>query len=108
LVSYGNASRSTAFQKQVDSTVQMLMAMNYDICEDAAYEAALVSNADVNVAQCVIDGAVAAPAVCRHMLNGGCYRSDCQFSHDVDGHTCSFWLRGRCGKGNTCKYARFQ
>jgi len=107
-VPYGNmslsGSLSSVFQKQVDSTVQMLMAMNFDICEDVAYEAALVSNADVNVAQHVIDGAVAAPAVCRHMLNGGCYRSDCQFSHDVDGHTCSFWLRGRCGKGNTCRF----
>jgi len=103
-ISQGPSSFTNNFQKQVDSTVQMLMAMNYDICEDAAYEAALVSNADVNVAQHVIDGAVSAPAVCRHTLNGGCYRSDCQFSHDVDGHTCSFWLRGRCGKGNCCRF----
>eukprot|EP00555_Chaetoceros_dichaeta_P014754 CAMPEP_0198274260 /NCGR_PEP_ID=MMETSP1447-20131203/59671_1 /TAXON_ID=420782 /ORGANISM="Chaetoceros dichaeta, Strain CCMP1751" /LENGTH=722 /DNA_ID=CAMNT_0043968319 /DNA_START=114 /DNA_END=2279 /DNA_ORIENTATION=+ len=103
-ISQGSSNFTNNFQKQVDSTVQMLMAMNYDICEDSAYEAALVSNADVNVAQHVIDGAVAAPAVCRHMLNDGCYRSDCQFSHDVDGHTCSFWLRGRCGKGNCCKF----
>lgn len=102
--SYGSMSRSSPFQKQLDSTVQMLMAMNHDICEDAAYEAALVSNGDVNVAQHVIDGALAAPPVCRHMLNGGCYRSDCQYDHNVDGHTCSFWLRGRCGKGNTCKF----
>lgn len=103
-ISQGSSNFTNNFQKQVDSTVQMLMAMNYDICEDSAYEAALVSNADVNVAQHVIDGAVAAPPVCRHMLNDGCYRSDCQFSHDVDGHTCSFWLRGRCGKGDGCKF----
>jgi len=78
--------------------------MNYDLCEEAAHEAALVSNADVNVAQHVIDGALSAPPVCRHMLHDGCYRSDCQFSHDVDGHTCLFWLRGRCGKRDSCKF----
>jgi hypothetical protein len=39
------------------------------------------------------------------MLNDGCYRSDCHFSHDVDGHTCLFWLRGRCGKGDSgCRF----
>jgi len=92
------------FQKQLDSAVEILLAMNYDVCRDASYEAALVSNADVNVAQHVIDGVLSAPPVCRHMLNDGCYRSDCHFSHDVDGHTCLFWLRGRCGKGNSCRF----
>lgn len=92
------------FKKQLDSAVEILMAMNYDVCLEAAHEAALVSNADVNVAQHVIDGALAAPPVCRHMLNDGCYRSDCQFSHDVDGHTCLFWLRGRCRSGDSCKF----
>lgn len=93
------------FQKQLDSAVEILLAMNYDICREAAHEAALVSNADVNIAQHVIDGALAAPPVCRHLLNDGCYRSDCHFSHDVDGHTCLFWLRGRCGKGaDSCRF----
>ena len=92
------------FQKQLESAIEILLAMNYDIGRDAAHEAALVSNADVNVAQHVIDGALSAPPVCRHMLNDGCYRSDCHFSHDVDGHTCLFWLRGRCGKVNSCRF----
>lgn len=92
------------FQKQLDSAVEILLAMNYDVCRDASHEAALVSNADVNVAQHVIDGVLSAPPVCRHMLTDGCYRSDCHFSHDVDGHTCLFWLRGRCGKGNSCRF----
>lgn len=92
------------FQKQLDSAVEILLAMNYDVYRDAAHEAALVSNADVNIAQHVIDGALAAPPVCRHLLNDGCYRSDCHFSHDVDGHTCLFWLRGRCGKGDGCRF----
>jgi hypothetical protein len=99
----GGNLNSGFYNNNIDSAVQILMAMNYDICEEAATEAALVSNADVNVAQHVIDGAVAAPPVCRHMLNDGCYRSDCQFSHDVDGHTCLFWLKGRCGKQG-CKF----
>ena len=99
----GGNLNSTFYNNQVDSTVQWLMAMNFDLCEEAAYEAVLVSNADVNVAQHVVDGAISAPPVCRHMLNDGCYRSDCQFSHDVDGHTCLFWLKGRCGK-HDCKF----
>lgn len=99
-----NNSLPALFQKQLDSAVEILMAMNYDLCRDAAHDAGLVSNANVNVAQHVIDGALHAPPVCRHMLNGGCYRSDCHFSHDVDGHTCLFWLRGRCGKKDTCRF----
>ncbi len=99
-----NNSIPALFEKQLASAVQILLAMNYDLCEEAAHEAALVSNADVNIAQHVIDGALSAPPVCRHMLHDGCYRSDCQFSHDVDGHTCLFWLKGRCGKGDTCKF----
>jgi hypothetical protein len=95
---------SAYFQQLWDSAVEMLLTMNHDLSEEAAAEAALVANADVNVAQYIIDAALGAPAVCRHMLNDGCYRSDCQFSHDIDGHTCLFWLRGRCGKGNSCRF----
>jgi len=92
------------FQKQLDSATQILLSMNATIGEEAAMEAALVSDNDVNVAQYVIDGAMSAPPICRHMLHDGCYRSDCQFSHDVEGHTCLFWLRGRCGKGDGCRF----
>lgn len=95
---------SALLQQQMDSATQILMSMNVDLGEEAAAEAALVSNADVNVAQYVLDGAMTAPPVCRHMLNNACYRSDCQFSHDVEGHTCLFWLRGRCGKGTSCRF----
>ena len=85
-------------------TVQLLLTMNYDLSEEAAREAAKVApNADVNIAQHVLDQAMSAPPVCRHMLHDACYRSDCQFSHDVEGHTCLFWLRGKCGKHN-CKF----
>ena len=90
--------------QQVQSTAEILLTMNHSLGEHAAYEAAMVSNADINVAQYVIDGAMGAAPVCRHLLNGGCYRSDCQFSHDVDGHTCLFWIRGRCNKGDECQF----
>jgi len=93
------------FQQQVDSCVEILLSMNGEIGEAAATEAALMANADFNVAQYVIDRALTAPPVCRHMLHDGCYRSDCQFSHDVEGHTCLFWLRGRCTKPvSVCKF----
>ena len=94
------------FQEQLDSAVQILLAMNYDVCEEAAHEAALVSKADVDVAQHVINEAVA-PPVCRHLMNRGCYRSDCHYSHDVDGQTCLFYLRRRCNanrKGEACRF----
>lgn len=92
------------FQQQWDMSVEMLLSMNPDLGEEAAAEAALIANADPNVAQHVINQALMAPPVCRHMLNDHCYRSDCQFSHDVEGHTCLFWIRGRCGKGPSCRF----
>ena len=93
------------FQKQLDSATQILLSMNATLGEEAATEAALVSDCDINVAQYVVDGAMSAPPICRHALHDGCYRSDCQFSHDIDGHTCLFWLRGRCGKGSDgCRF----
>jgi len=92
------------FQQQIESVVEMLLSMNPDLSAEAASDAAILGGGDANVAQFVIDGALSAPPVCRHMLNDGCYRSDCQFSHDVEGHTCLFWLRGRCGKRDTCRF----
>lgn len=87
------------------TTVEMLLSMNADLSEEAALAAAMESpQADVNVAQYLIDCVLAAPPVCRHLLQNGCYRSDCQFSHDIDNHTCLFWLKGRCGKGTQCRF----
>ena len=101
-----NESNSTATftHQQWESAVEILLSMNVDLSEEAAQDAARLANADFNVAQYIVDAAVSAPPVCRHMLHDGCYRSDCQFSHDVEGHTCAFWLRGRCGKGPSCKF----
>jgi len=104
MMALSSSVRSDLFQQQLDSATQILLSMNGSLGEEAATEAAMVSNNDINIAQYVIDGAMAAPPVCRHALQGGCYRSDCHFSHDVEGHTCLFWLRGRCGKGESCRF----
>jgi hypothetical protein len=99
-----NVSNNKYFQQQWDSCVEILLSMNQELSEEAAAEAGLMANTDFNVAQYIVDAAMSAPPVCRHMLHDGCYRSDCQFSHDMEGHTCLFWLRGRCGKGTSCKF----
>ena len=104
VVPSSSSSYNQYFQQQWDSCVEILLSMNHDLSEDAASEAGLMANADFNIAQYIVDAAMSAKPVCRHMLHDGCYRSDCQFSHDVEGHTCLFWLRGRCGKGNSCKF----
>mmetsp|Transcript_6662 Transcript_6662/g.19499 ORF Transcript_6662/g.19499 Transcript_6662/m.19499 type:complete len:926 (-) Transcript_6662:3342-6119(-) len=91
-------------QQQLDSAIDILLSMNPDLCEEAAREAAIMAKADFNVAQYIIDASLSAPPICRHMLQDGCYRSDCAFSHVMDGHSCTFWMRGRCGKGASCKF----
>lgn len=91
-------------QQLLESTVQILLSLNLSLSESAAREAVQVTDNDVNVAQYILEKAMSAPPVCRHMLNNTCYRSDCQFSHDVKGHTCLFWLKGRCGKGDSCRF----
>jgi hypothetical protein len=100
----GGGNNNIFFQQQLNSCVEILLSMNQDLSEEAAYQAGLLANTDFNLAQHIIDSALTAPPICRHMLSDGCYRSDCTFSHDVDGHTCLFWVRGRCGKGSTCKF----
>ncbi|KAJ3391843.1 hypothetical protein HDU84_005194 [Entophlyctis sp. JEL0112] len=44
------------------------------------------------------------PEVCRHLLAGGCYRSDCWFSHDVSSIPCKFYLSGYCMRGDECPF----
>lgn len=98
------AQQDQYFQQQWSMAIEMLLSLNPELGEEAAAEAALMANADPNIAMYIINQALHAPPVCRHMLNDHCYRSDCQFSHDVEGHTCLFWIRGRCGKGPSCRF----
>lgn len=92
-------------QHHIRNTAEILRSMHVDLSEDAAYAASVLAGADVNVAQHVVEQALAQLPVCRHLLADGCYRADCSFSHDIDSHTCLFWLRTRCGKGaSQCRF----
>ncbi|KAI9206404.1 uncharacterized protein BJ171DRAFT_566741 [Polychytrium aggregatum] len=42
--------------------------------------------------------------ICRHFLAGGCYRSDCWYSHDTRDVICKFWAKGFCSKGSGCEF----
>lgn len=95
---------STDPTAMLQTTFDILVHMNPDMGQDAIFQAATMAGSDPGVAQYLMDCAMTAPPVCRHLLNNGCYRSDCSFSHDLEGHTCVFWLRGRCGKGSACQF----
>jgi DNA-nicking Smr family endonuclease len=47
---------------------------------------------------------------CRHLLNGGCYKKGCTFSHDFENITCKYWLLERgctsfsIADGGTCPF----
>jgi hypothetical protein len=87
-----------------EAAMEMILSMNPDVSEEAAAAACLVAHNDVNLAQYLVEQALAAPAVCRHLLSSGCYRADCQYSHDIENHTCLFWMKGRCREGSSCKF----
>lgn len=99
-----HADPAVLMEEHQYATVEMLLSMNAELGEEAAAAATSLTG-DVNMAQYLIDTVLSSPPVCRNVLSGaGCYRSDCSFSHDIDGYTCAFWLRGRCGKGQSCRF----
>lgn len=77
---------------------EVLLSMNPELSMGASFAAAATCQGNIAAAQYVINKAATAPPICRHLLNAGCYRSDCQFSHSIDSHTCIFWLKGRCSR----------
>ena len=90
---------------QIHHTAELLLGMNVELSPDAAYAASLLASADVNVAQYILEQVLAELPVCRHLLQDGrCYRADCSFSHDLETHTCLFWLKSRCSKGSACRF----
>jgi hypothetical protein len=90
--------------QQIEATAELLLSIQNDLSTNAAWTASMMAYGDVNIAYYLIEQALNAPPICRHMLQYACYRADCAFSHDVDGHTCTFWLKGRCGKGDSCRF----
>lgn len=81
---------------------EILLSMNPDLSLTASLAASDMCQGNPTAAQYLINAAAAAPPICRHLLNAGCYRADCQFSHDIDSHTCIFWLKGRCARQYDC------
>jgi hypothetical protein len=95
--------------------------MNYNLGHEAASLASLLTNGDLNLAQYLIEAARSITLggyglnnyhqrrksrICRHELQGTCYRADCPYSHDIAGVTCLFWLKGRChhSDGSSCRF----
>ena len=77
------------------------------IGQEASFHAAMLSKGNINIAQHLISRAESAPPVCRDLLtSSNCYKFDCPFSHDLENHTCSFWMKGRCRKSrpDECKF----
>ena len=71
-----------------------------DLCYDAAYEATCMAHNNTILAQYIISSAFTQMPICKHLLNDGkCYRADCTFNHNIDHHTCVFWMKSRgCSK----------
>eukprot|EP01135_Chromosphaera_perkinsii_P008578 Nk52_evm20s1401 gene=Nk52_evmTU20s1401 len=42
--------------------------------------------------------------VCRYFLEGGCYRANCWYSHEIETAVCKFWIQGCCFKGDECPF----
>lgn len=84
--------------------VEVLVAYNPNVTHDTCTAALSLVNVHVPAAHQLIQQALQAPPVCRHLLQDGCYRKDCQFSHDVEHHTCLFWMRGACNQGPNCRF----
>ena len=84
------------FNPDDDYWLEYLWHYQPDVSMEAATEALHVTGHDPALALALVS--YQAPPICRHLLQHKCYRRDCQFSHDLDNHTCLFWLRGRCEK----------
>ncbi|KAI9293228.1 hypothetical protein K502DRAFT_325424 [Neoconidiobolus thromboides FSU 785] len=50
------------------------------------------------------DTTIKKPQVCRHFIEGSCFRKDCWFSHSLDSTVCKFWLKGFCANGDSCHF----
>jgi len=86
-------------------TAEVLLHMNAELSPEAAYCAAHLASSDINVAQYILEQVASELPVCRHLLQDGrCYRADCSFSHDIESHTCVFWLKSRCTKNTACRF----
>ncbi|GMI13433.1 hypothetical protein TrLO_g4180 [Triparma laevis f. longispina] len=104
-ISTGTPSLPTATQTKVNTLLPYLHSLHPTISQPALQLSLTLSRCSVPLASYLLDRAGSLPPICRHLLSGGCYRSDCIYSHDMSRHTCTFWLRGRCKEvDETCKF----
>lgn len=84
----------------LDDCVEILLAYNshLPLSRSAAVDASTVAQNIPAHAQYLIEAAIAAPPVCRHLLNEGCYLKDCTYSHVIG--ACLFWIKGLCRLSN--------
>ena len=84
--------------------IEYLQSINVELGYEAGGASLQLAGGDPQLAQHIIQSAFSAPPVCRHLLAGGCYRSDCTFSHEVEEHTCLFWLGASVLRSATVRF----
>ncbi|KAJ3407354.1 hypothetical protein CcCBS67573_g01310 [Chytriomyces confervae] len=75
-----------------------LLNLNWDSSESRAPAQAYSSEANHTQQSSM------SQTICRHLLSGGCYRSDCWFSHDLSNTVCKYFLQGFCSNGDECPF----
>jgi Smr domain len=93
-------------QEQYPVVAQYVHSLYPDVSEDAVWAATMMANGVWNVAAHLVECATMQLPLCRNLsTHGRCYRADCSFGHDIESHTCVFWLKGTCTKGAAqCKF----
>ncbi|GMH54608.1 hypothetical protein TrRE_jg292, partial [Triparma retinervis] len=91
-------------QREVSEMAGYAQTLHPQVSAGALLVALTLAQNDVALASFILNRALTLPPICRHLLAGGCYRSDCTYSHDPSTHTCSFWMRGRCSSSGGCKF----
>lgn len=96
-------------QKSLLEIKTVLHAHHYDM--DSALESLFAENTSVvpNQQEPIVvndtsDFSTKKATVCRHFMQGYCFRSDCRYSHDSSSRICKFWTQGYCAKGDECPF----
>ncbi|GMI00484.1 hypothetical protein TrVE_jg11482 [Triparma verrucosa] len=104
-ISTATPALPSATQTKVNNILPYLHSLHPTISQPALQLSLTLARGNIPLASYLLDRAGSLPPICRHLLSGGCYRSDCIYSHDMSRHTCTFWLRGRCKEVDSgCKF----
>lgn len=94
--------------EQVEYELQTSYQCTYIFSPEAIYHALLSVKNDVFGACDQLIGAATALQnckPCRHLLQGGCYRRDCMFEHDLYQYICRYWLFSKCSNPEVCLFS---